>query len=253
MAEFDRHHGQFRGWSPQRALNVLASDSMDFAHEEGKLRNEAAMDRQNYEGPLARAIENGDVPVMQLFDSLHPHKPNQTVESETHFSDKSGIKKDGKLTLRYDSQGLPAAAEFHDNFGNVENVTLDPQNHTAMVQDRYQMSFGTTATFDFDQTQLITHQKVEMPTSTEQYDFERGSLSHHIFSINGATLEFRDDQIERTITATGPKMGRNPIVKEKYDYGVIDTTPRTIQFTANGKDYRGVQLSDGRWKLGELK
>jgi len=257
MVELDgstgRAHNFHRGWSAQASLNVLARDAFDFGEEEAKLQSYGLKSKEIYEGPLAKAIEKGDVPVMQLFDSLNPHKPGETVERETHYLDKTGPKVAGKLALHYDSEGKPASAEFRDAQGNIENLTIDSKTHAFIGQDQYHTAQGANATFDFNGLEL-SHATIALPNSTEKYDFDRGRLSHHIFAINGGSLELRDDQTGKTITATGPAQGRNPIVQEKYDYGAIDSTPRSIEFTvANGKQYRGLQLPDGRWKVSELK
>jgi hypothetical protein len=63
-----------------------------------------------------------------------------------------------------------------------------------------------------------------------------------------------DNKAGRAILSSGPALGRNPITEEKYDYGSFDSKPRSIEFTvANGKQYRGVQLRDGRWKVHEVQ
>jgi hypothetical protein len=257
MGEFDgsaeRSQPLPRGWSAQHSLDVLARDAFDFSKQEAKYQKEGLKSKDDFEGPLAKAIEKGDTTVVQLFDSFHVHKPGETVEQETHYLDKTGPKVAGKLSLHYDGEGQPASAEFRDELGNVENVTIDSKTRALVAQDHYQTAQGANATFDFNGAEL-SKATMTLGNGTEQYEFDGGRLSHHIFSINGGSLELRDDKTGKTITASGPPIGRNPIVKEQYDYGAIDTTPRTIEFTvANGKQYRGQQLPDGRWKVSELK
>jgi hypothetical protein len=243
------HHQE---WSPQEALNVLSRNAFDFPATEERYQKDGLKDKEQLEGPLAKGIENADTPVFELFDSFKPHKANETVERDTSYSDKSGPKVAGKLTLHYDSTGQPASAEFRDNLGNDEALKLD-STHSYVLQDQYHTATGTSATFDFNGVDL-THEKIETPTSTSDYSFDGGRLSHHIFTINGESLELTDNKKDKTIIANGPVIGRNPIITEKYDYDEIHAQPRTIEFTvANGKQYRGQQLPDGRWKVSEVK
>src|SRR5271156_2025311 len=206
MVEFNSFHKppstHHQDWSPQESLNVLSKYAFDFPATEERYQKDGERAKEQLEGPLAKGIENADTPVFELFDSFKPHKANETVERDTHYLDKNGPKVAGKLALHYDSEGKPASADFRDEFGNVEKLTLD-STHSYVLQDQYQTAQGTSATFDFNGVDL-THEKIEMPNSTSDYSFDGGRLSHHIFTINGQSLELTDDKKDKTIIASGP-------------------------------------------------
>jgi len=241
-------------FTPQGALDVLANDAPSFAETRARRQDDAKKSKDTFAGPLLKAIDNAEVPIVQLFDSRNPHAANDTVVINTSWSNPNGLRADGKLILQYDAQGNPCSAQFRDKHGNVEDIMLDKKTHSFVAEEKYQTAQGVTATLDFDAKDHLAHENIEMANSTEQFDFKGDKLVHQKFVLGGdQVLEFNDGE-QKTITASGPASPENPVKTQQFQYDDSESSPRVIQFSVEGgKQYKGVQLKDGRWAVHEVK
>jgi hypothetical protein len=225
-----------------------------------ELQDKAVRQEMSNEGPIARS----GVPMVELFDSNTPHKPNETVTNDRYavhgLTNTPGLELHyGKLELHYGADGQPASAHFVDQNGNVEEIAVNPKDPSKIASDTFEdKQTGLSGSFTFADGN-VTHQTLTDQDRTISIDTENGF--HYGFQSSDGRYDLTlDASGARITTAQTPadvadhKDDPNYEIGEKFDYNKSENgQPTAIEVTRTDGTYRATRGANGAWQITKLE